>query len=441
MEKQNCYMKSYLFLALALLPALIGEAQTAEHVIVITVDGFRPDFYLDSVWNTPNIKQLMAGGTYAYGVNSDFPSITYPSHTTIVTGVMPVQHGIYYNNMFEPTGSTGKMYWNNSSIKVPTLWEAAQKKGLKVASLLWPVSAEAPVLYDIPDIGGMGDSVREAYSKPAGFTAELREKVFGGATKIEYGKDENIGRIAAYVIQKDQPSLMTIHLFSVDHSEHVQGRNGPMVRAAIADADSAVGIIVGALKQAGIWDKTVIIVTGDHGFLNVTESVNPNVWLAGAGLITDIKRDDWKAQFNAAGGSSYLYLKDKNDKATLNKVMELMAGLPEEDRNYFRIIDRSELDRVGANPEVALALSGLAGASFGNDAAGMAIKPAGGGTHGYFPDFREIQTGFVAYGPGITRGGMIRVMNLTDIAPTVAALLGIPFPSAKGHIPTGLLSK
>jgi predicted AlkP superfamily pyrophosphatase or phosphodiesterase len=432
-------MKIYFLLTLALMPVLASEAQTAEHVVIITVDGFRPDFYLDSSWNAVNIRGLMKEGTYAYGVNSDFPSITYPSHTTIVTGVMPVRHGIYYNSVFEPTGSTGKIYWNNSSIKVPTLWAAATARGLKVASLLWPVSADAPVLYDIPDIGSLGDSVREAYSKPAGFTRELRENVFGGAAKINYGKDENTGRIAAYVIQKDKPALMTIHLFSVDHFQHEQGRDGNLVRAAVADADSAVGIVVSALKEAGIWDKTVIIVTGDHGFLTVTESVNPNVWLAGAGLITDIKKDEWKAQFYSAGGSTYLYLKDKNDKETLHKVIALLDGLPEADRNFFRIVDRSELDRIGANPEVALALSGLSGASFGNDAAGPAVKPAHGGTHGYFPDFREIQTGFVAHGPGIAQGGMIRVMNLKDIAPAVAELLGIPFPSAEGKIPAGLL--
>jgi predicted AlkP superfamily pyrophosphatase or phosphodiesterase len=438
-------MKKILPLLFPLLPLLAvsfaGSAQTAEHVVIITVDGFRPDFYLDSSWDAVNIRGLMKQGTYAYGVNSDFPSITYPSHTTIVTGVMPVRHGIYYNNVFEPAGSTGKMYWNAGSIKAPTLWEAAHEKGLKVASLLWPVSADAPVLYDIPDIGGMGDSVREAYSKPAGFTRELRENVFGGADKINYGKDENTGRIAAYVIRKDKPALMTVHLFSVDHFQHEQGRNGPLVRAAVADADSAVGIIVDALKDAGIWDKTVIIVTGDHGFLNVTESVNPNVWLAGAGLITDIKKDDWKAQFYSAGGSTYLYLKDKNDKETLAKVIGLLEALPEEDRNFFRIIDRPELDRIGGNPEVPLALSGLSGASFGNDVAGPAVKSAHGGTHGYFPDFREIQTGFVAHGPGIKQDGMITVMNLKDIAPTVAELLGIPFPSADGKVPAGLLSR
>ena len=76
----------------------------------------------------------MKNGTYAMGVSSVFPSMTYPAHTTIVTGVQPARHGIYYNNVFEPTGSTGKIYWNDSTIKVPTLWSAASEKGLKLES-------------------------------------------------------------------------------------------------------------------------------------------------------------------------------------------------------------------------------------------------------------------------------------------------------------------
>ena len=68
-----------------------------------------------------------------------------------------------------------------------------------------------------------------------------------------YGKDQNVAQIAAYVIKKGQPSLMTIHAFSVDHAEHEQGRGGEMVKDAVPDADEAVGIIVKALKDAGIW--------------------------------------------------------------------------------------------------------------------------------------------------------------------------------------------
>ncbi len=413
----------------------------AKHVVLITIDGSRPDFYLDSSWHADNIRALMAGGSYAKGVNSVFPSMTYPSHTTIVTGVQPAKHGIYYNNMYEPNGPTGKMYWNDSSIKVPTVWAAAKQKGMTVAALFWPVSADAPVDYNIPDIGSMGEAVREKYSKPAGFVDELRANVFGGADKIEYGHDVNVGKIAAYVIKKAQPNLMTIHLFSVDHNEHGQGRDGDQVRAAVRGADSAVGIIVNALKEANILSETVIIVTGDHGFVDVKESVNPNVWLKQAGLMNDVKADDWKAQFFSVGGSTYLYLKDRKDEATLKTVQHLLDTLPAEDKKLFRVITPKKLKEIGGNPEVELALSGLEGASFGNSDKGPAVKPGHGGSHGYFPDFFEIRTGYVINGPGIRKGGVVEEMNQRDQAAIIAKVLGLDFPSAEGKAPEALFAK
>ena len=415
-------------------------AQQAKHVVVITVDGFRPDFYLDTSWSTVNIRALMKNGTYAKGVNSVFPSMTYPSHTSIITGVQPVQHGIYYNAVFEPTGSTGKIYWNDSSIKVPTIWSTAQKRGLKVASLFWPVSADAPVSYNIPDIGSMGEAVREKYSKPQGFVDDLKTNVFSSTSKIDYGKNQNVARIAAYVIQKDQPNLMTIHFFAVDHAEHMQGRDGDMVREAVADADSGVAIIVDALKQSRIWDSTVIIVTGDHGFVDVKTTLHPNVWLTKAGLASDVKRDDWKAQFFTVGGSAYLYVKD-NDKQIVDQVKTILKNLPEDEKKLFKIIDRKKLDEIGGNPEVQLALSGLNNTSFGGAFTGEERKTGHGGAHGYFPEFKEIQTGFVAFGPGIKNGGVIPEMNVRDIASVVSKLLRLSLPTAKGKVPAGLLSK
>lgn len=434
-------MRKVLFVAIALLMWGFGFSQRVEHVVLITVDGFRPDFYLDPSWGAVNIRKLMEGGTHANGVNSVFPSMTYPSHTTIVTGVQPVKHGVYFNNMFEPNGPTGKMYWNDSSIHAPTTWDAAEKKGMTVATLFWPVSADAPVQYNIPDIGSMGEKVREQYSKPAGFVDVLKKDVFGGADKIDYGRDHNVARIAAYVIEKSKPNLMNIHFFSVDHYEHMQGRDGDSVRMAIRDADSSVGIVVNALKRAGIWDKTVIIVTGDHGFVDVKTSVSPNVWLVKAGLITDVKKDEWKAQFFSVGGGAFLYLKDRNDKETLARVRRVLDSLPESEKQLFRMIDRAQLDANGANPLVAFALSGEHGASFGNAMTGEAVKPGRGGTHGYFPDFHEIQTGYVAYGPGIKKGGLIQEMNQWDQAVIVAKLLGLSLPTAEGKIPDGLLVK
>jgi predicted AlkP superfamily pyrophosphatase or phosphodiesterase len=434
-------MKKQLSITLLALFITTGQlmAQTAKHVIFLTIDGFRPDFYLDSEWQTPNLHALMNDGAYAKGVNSVFPSMTYPSHTTIVTGVQPAKHGIFYNNIFTPDGAPQQPYWQDSSIHAPTIWKAAKEKGMTVASLYWPVSANAPVDYNIPDIGGLGDAVREQYSLPRGFYAEVKKEVFGGVDKIDAGKNQNIAKIAAYVIKKSKPELMTIHVFSVDGAEHAVGRSGTRVQEAVADADAAVGIIVDALKAAGIWESTVLLVGGDHGFYDVKKTISPNVWLKEAGLINDLKTGDWKAQFNSVGGSAYLYLKNPADKTTANKVKSLLEAQPDSVKQYYRIISREQLNKGGYNPNVAFAITGEHDAAFSSASTGNAVKPGKGGTHGHFPDTHNIRTGLIAHGPGIRKGAVIEEMNLRDMTPIMVKLLGIPFPKVDGKIPAGLL--
>lgn len=425
-----------LFLALLIGLQLPALAQQKPNVVLITIDGFRPNFYLEDQWQTPTLHQLLASGAHAMGVNSVFPSMTYPSHTTIMTGVWPAKHGIYYNNKFLPKDST---YWMASSIKVPTIWDLTHAKGMTTASLFWPVSAGAPVKYNIPDNGSLGEANRDQYTTPAGFVEELQQNVFKGEKHWEIGKDQNIAAVAAYIIKKDLPQFMNIHLFSVDHFQHEQGRDGDHVRAAIRDADSAVAIVIDALKTADAWNNTVLIVTGDHGFVDVKTRVSPNVWLEKAGIHTDMKSDGWKARFYSVSGSAYLYLNNKKDKATLKAVEKMLAELSPEEKALFRIIDRKQLDRIGGNPEVALALSGENGASFGNDNQGPATQPGKGGAHGYYPDFQHIRTGFIITGPGIRKGGMVNEMNLRDITPLLAKLLGLDMKNIDGKIPGGIL--
>jgi len=194
-----------------------------------------------------------------------------------------------------------------------------------------------------------------------------------------------------------------------------------------------------ALKKAGIWDKTALIITGDHGFENVTTSISPNIWLARAGLITDVKTDNWKAQFMCVGGSAYLYLNDRSDKETLKKVREVLDGLSPEEKKYFRIIDRAKLDAIGANPLVEFALSAENGGAFNNSMRGEAIKPGHGGTHGHFPDFQNIRTGYIICGPGVKKGAVIKVMNQRDQAAIICKLLGLTMPTVDGKVPAGLL--
>ena len=99
-------------------------ARLSDHVVLISIDGFRPDFYLDKTWPAPTIQQFAAEGVHALGARGVFPSVTYPSHTTLITGALPIRHGIYYNSPFEPGGQTGRWYWEESLIQSETLWDA-----------------------------------------------------------------------------------------------------------------------------------------------------------------------------------------------------------------------------------------------------------------------------------------------------------------------------
>jgi predicted AlkP superfamily pyrophosphatase or phosphodiesterase len=430
--------KKILFIALACvaLSGICAHAANEKHVILITIDGFRPDFYREKEWQTPNLHKMVSEGTSAYGVNSVFPSITYPSHTTIVTGVQPASHGVFYNGMFEPDSVSGKIYWDFNQITAPTLWQTAKDAGMRVTSLNWPVSAEAPVLFNIPDIGGRSNLVAQ-YAYPEGILDTLKNDLFHTADLPDLGKDQNSARIAAWVIGRYRPNFMTIHLFSVDHFEHMAGRHGAVVESAIEDADEGVGIIRKAIRDAGIEDSTLLIVTGDHGFGDVSVSVQPNVWLAKAGLLEN-PNGKWKARFHAAGGSTFLFLKDKRDTKTLNKVKSMLAGLSPDEKKYLREITPAEMEKIGADPNASFALSALNGASFGNGYKGEAINPGKGGTHGYYPDFREIQTGFLCVGRGVKEASTIQEMNLRDITAIVLKYLDLQMPSSQGEVPSGL---
>lgn len=424
-------------ISLLLMTHIVLSQNPDRHVVVVTIDGFRPNFYLEDKWDTPNLKAIKDKGAHAYGVNSVFPSITYPSHTTIVTGVQPSSHGIFYNAMFEKDSATkGQIYWHFDQITSPTLWEITQDAGLKAASVNWPVSVGAPTVFNISDVGSKGQRVMEDSTNPAGISTVLKQKVLNNVPSIKVGVDKNVAAIAAWVIKTEKPNFMTVHLLGMDHAQHVHGRNGPEVEHTIVLADSAVGVIRKAIREAGIADNTLLIITGDHGFLDVNTTVSPNVWLKEWGLMED--ENSWKAKFHTAGGGAFLFLKDKDDKTTRNTVMAKLKALPDADKKYFQIVDRKKLNSIGADPNVALGLSGLNGAAFSARTNALAVEKGKGGTHGYFPDTRNIQTGFVAEGRGLKQQTRIQEMDLKDISAIVVEYLGLRMPSSKGKVPKNL---
>lgn len=430
-----------------------AQAPQAKYVVMVTVDGFRPEFYLDSInYAMPTVRELMKNGVAAQGLNPVFPSVTYPDHTTMITGVTPAKHGIYYNTPFEPEGATGKWYWDYSLIKTATLWDAMHKAGKTTACVRWPVTYNAPIDYRIPeywDYKNMGDArpYTAAATQPASLWKEVQDNATGlleaddlNATNNELIQDENAARMAGYIIKKYKPNFLALHLACTDHYEHENGRDHYMVKASVAGADRAIKTLVESLNRAKIADSTLIIVLGDHGFENIYRSFNPNYLLKQAGLITDVKTGNWKAQFHSSGGSSFLMLKDSKDKATLNKVEAILAQQPDSVKKYYQVISKAQLTKIGADPNVPLALSGIDGTTLGNKSDVIFEKFAHvKGTHGFFPDHKQIQTGFVAFGPGLKKGAVIPVMNMVDVAPLIAKLTGVTMPAMDGKLYPELL--
>jgi hypothetical protein len=434
-------------------PARPAEAKApADHVVLVSIDGLRPEFYLDRTWPAPTVQHMAAEGAHAVAVRSVFPSVTYPSHTTMITGARPARHGIFYNTPFEPAGESGRWYWEAAAIRSPTLWDAVKAAGRECAAVSWPVSVGAPIARNVPEVWALDDggdplkAVRDATTPPE-LWAELEREATGRITPDRFGleqlsRDDLAGEMAAHLLERYKPALLAVHLIEADHFQHEQGREGTMVRRAVGVVDRAVGKLLDAAERAGIAGRTVFVVTGDHGFVDIHTRVRPNVWLARAGLLESTKeRGAWRAAWHTGGASAFLHLRDAADSAALHRVRAALAALPAGTQRLFRVLEREELARLGADPSAALALAPVPGVTFNGGVAGPDVDAADGGTHGYLCDFPEIHTGLVAFGPAIRKGAVVPQMALEDVAPLIARLLGIEFTAPDGVAPLGVLAR
>tara|TARA_R110002049_G_scaffold76250_4_gene196097 strand:- start:17319 stop:18608 length:1290 start_codon:yes stop_codon:yes gene_type:complete len=420
----------------------IRAQQDDRYVLLISIDGLRPDFYMEEDWNTPTLKSLMKTGVYADGINSVFPSVTYPAHTTIVSGAFPREHGIFYN---EPRNSQNNhWFWEYERITTKTIWEAAKEKGLTTAAIMWPVTVGAPITYNFPvrrPYGGeKGNqlSVTEPLVTPETLMPEMRSAgVIKSNDQFKHETiDQTIGGMGQYILKKHRPSLMAVHFVNVDHVQHVHGRDNSFVKDAIHNVDVQIGKLIKVLKEGNIYEKTDIIITGDHGHVDINKVFLPNLLLKKAGLIIG---NSWKAKFTTAGGAAFLYVKDK--KYT-KQVKDILNTLPDEQKGLFTIYDRNDLDKIGADPEAALALGMKKGCVSNSELKGSIVQNRKlVAAHGFFPDFKEIQTGFIISGPNVA-GHDKKItfdMGIQDVAPLISSILDLDFESKDGVFHNGIL--
>jgi predicted AlkP superfamily pyrophosphatase or phosphodiesterase len=444
-----------LWLALLAFTLLAGTVQADEtaaaassnHVVIISLDGMRPEFYLpgDLSAVAETLMSLRDSGSYAKGAFPPYPSMTYCGHASIVTGVFPARHGVTANSVFEPLASEGRGFFFASDIKVPALWDVAHKAGLTVGAVSWPTTVESKSInWDVPELFptplGNDLELTRRYATP-GLLAEI-ERSTGPLTaeRMKGGRehDDFLAASAIEIIRQHKPNLMLIHLIETDKEQHRGGRSSPELPVVLRRVDSHVYDIIEATKKAGIYERTTFVILGDHGFADVSHAIAPNVLLAENGFIKlEGKRvTDWKAMVQNTGGSAGVYLRDPKDLDTATKVRALLEAKATDaaGKRLFQIIDKEQLVKLGGPRDAAFYLEGEPGYMFSGATTGEFVRPAPlKGNHGYRPDKPGLQTGFIAAGRGIKKGVVLDSIRLVDVAPTAAELLGLRLENTDGH--------
>ncbi|MDG3007879.1 alkaline phosphatase family protein [Paludisphaera mucosa] len=439
------------FLGLAMLAlATTGRASagTDRHVVVISLDGF-PAWYLDDPEvSLPVIRGLRdAGASTAEGMHVANPSVTWPNHTTLMTGVRPEKHGVLFNGLPRreagaPTVVAAERT-QDELVRIPLLFDLIKAKGLTSAAINWPCTAGSASIDDNwPDVprslAHATPRLRAEIEKAGQVEAFERG---GGA-----GRDEIWAEVAARVFRERKPNLLTLHLLELDSTHHQHGPNTPQGRIVAGKLDALVGKVVQAVDDAGLREKTTVFVVADHGFIAHSKTLRPNAILRKEGLLTekDDKVTAARVYVVPEGGIGMVYLthpatKDE-DRKTVHRLFEGAEGVA-------AVLDPADFSRYGLpRPEDHPGMADMIVAA--QDGYGVAGGVAGDslvqehsqkGSHGFLATEPKMNALFVASGSGVKPGAKLPSIENVDVAPTIARLLGVPLENPTGRVLTEFL--
>lgn len=410
----------------------------------------------------PNFKRLSEQGVLCEHVESVYPSITYPAHTTIVTGKKPCHHGIINNTCFQPERRNPDWMSDRGNIRGTTLYDEAIKRGDRVCALLWPVTGKSRITYNFPEIHAnrpwqnlilktmMDGSPRYVLGTLPHAMRELK-----GIQEPEL--DNFLEKVAVDTILRYNPELMLIHFLDVDAHRHRLGVGHPEIRRALKRLDGRIGAVLDALvrTKAGnchSMEDTTIVILGDHYQLDCHTVLYPNYLLKKHGLLNiDSKRrvTDYQVIAKNCDGSCYLYLHPeirKDSEMTEKLTRKLTTIFQELSDGIECIFSGSEAAALGADDTVVMMLEAKNGYYFLDDHKVLTMSVDNvrqhrmKATHGYLPTLPKYQTFFLMSGYGVKKGGTCNSMKLWDEAPTLARIMGLNLLGTDGCVKTELLS-
>jgi predicted AlkP superfamily pyrophosphatase or phosphodiesterase len=417
-------------------------------VALVSIGGFTPQALLTENGGKPllpTVARFATHGARAFEVAPVVPAASYPAHATLLTGVSPAKHGIEADRRIGEHGVSDVWYSAVSALRVPALWHAAGDAQQLVASLDWPTTQGAAISLLLPDVSGMqpGQSWLERLRGAAAPTAmlELAEKHGAAAPEAARpgaARDAALVGIACELVAAPRrPRLLLMRLSQTSQALAEFGPGSPEAEQAFAGADRELERWLHCLRDAGQIEITSVFVVGDFGTSAVHTAIAPNAVLALARLL--VPQSDgvasWEAIARSNGGSAFVYA--KSERAALRARDVLLREADES--GAFRVLSADELLHEGGDPEAWFGLEASPGYVFDDAATGELLRAAAvRGAGGYVSQSSAFDPGFAAWGRGIRRGIRIPVMRQTDVAPTLARLLGLSLGETEGHALVGL---
>lgn len=425
------------------------------NVILISVDAVQRELlfgYQKYGIDLKNInKYFIENGTYAEnGMMSVFPSFTYPCHQSMITGVNPAAHGIYNNGIFDPEGHLGEAWHWFVSEKVPTLWEAARENGYISASMAFPTSLGAPCDYVIPEwwFNGLPSDTKyiSLVSTPQGMAEEMEKDIgqcpYGWDLSLESDKCRYKG--AKWILEKkiaqhlgEKPFFLSMYFASYDETAHEFGVYSREALDVLQEIDIMIGEMIDYAEEL-TGGNLVVCLVSDHGMINNTFNIRPNVLFRESGLICaneDETIREWKVYSQRSGGTCEIRLHDREDRETREKVERMLYGLLERpDGGVAKVLTREEAIKRQGFPECDYCLIAKEGYEirddlFGDYCTDEIYKYA---QHGYDEEYEEMRAIYGIYGKKIEKNKKLGLAHIVDIAPTLAAIMGFEMPTAQG---------
>jgi predicted AlkP superfamily pyrophosphatase or phosphodiesterase len=433
-------------LSMSLLLAAVADARS---LLLISIDGMRPDSVLDADaqgLNVPNLRRFLSEGSYARGVRGVVPTITYPSHTTLVTGVTPAEHGILSNDPFDPLHEDpGASYYYAADVKVDTLWDAVARAGRSVGAVAWPETVGARTIqYNLPHLEPYRSEntvkMQRALSRPDGLLADLESTL--GTSYFQEGSESG-SRIrtdfSIEIMRRYKPQFMLVHLVAVDYPSHRLGPFSAEAKRALEAEDAMIGELIEAMRA---YDTDMVVaIVSDHGQVPVTRALNLRVPFIEAGLLKidppqpgqAVRVVDWQADIWPAGGSAAVMLKNPQDAEVRAKVAAVLHRLAADPNNGINsIIEGPDVAKLGGWP-ASFVVDMKPGTAVGSNYLGdtLVTYPSVRGTHGYLPTHSGMNAAFFIKGAGIKKKQDLGVIDMRQIAPTLAQAMGVTLKDAK----------